>query len=112
MLIILKVDISIPVSFDIIAILIYLGIFVTGIGYAGYFKAIEKGGAILGSLAFFFVKPILTPFVTLVINGVMPDLRVFGAVICIVEASYFASLKTNKVEMDILNKKQRISVLT
>lgn len=92
MLIILKVDISIPVSFDIIAILIYLGIFVTGIGYACYFKAIEKGGAIMGSLAF-FVKPILTPFVTLVINGVMPDLRVFGAVICIVGASYFATFK-------------------
>lgn len=73
-----------------VAILCYLGFLVTGVGYACYFKAIEKGGAIMASLAF-FVKPILTPFVTFFINGIVPDLKVFVAVACIVVACYFAT---------------------
>ncbi len=72
--------------------LCYLGFLVTGIGYACYFKAIEKGGAIMASLAF-FIKPILTPFVTFFINGISPDINVFVAVACIVIASYFATYK-------------------
>ena len=62
-----------------ISILLYLGFFVTGVGYWSYFRAIEKGGAIMGSLAF-FIKPILTPFVALAINGVVPKWNVFVAV--------------------------------
>ena len=73
-----------------ITTLCYLGFLVTGVGYACYFKAIEKGGAIMASLAF-FIKPILTPFVTFFINGIVPDLKVFVAVTCIVVASYFAT---------------------
>ena len=59
-----------------------------------YFKAIEKGGPIMASLAF-FIKPILTPFVTLVVNGIVPDFKVLGAVVCVVAASYFATYKKN-----------------
>lgn len=72
-----------------IGILLYLGIFITGIGYVSYFKAIEKGGAIMASFAF-FIKPILTPFVTFFVNGIVPDVKVFLAVAFIVAASYFA----------------------
>lgn len=72
-----------------IGILLYLGIFITGIGYVSYFKAIEKGGAIMASFAF-FIKPILTPFVTFFVNGIVPDAKVFLAVAFIVAASYFA----------------------
>lgn len=78
-----------------IGILVYLGLFVTGIGYALYFKAIEKGGAILGALAF-FIKPILTPFVTYFINDIKPNITTFVAIICIVIASYFAIYKKNR----------------
>lgn len=93
-LITLGIDISfIPVP-NTLAILLYLGFLVTGAGYACYFKAIEKGGPIMASLAF-FIKPILTPFVTLVINGIMPDLKVFIAVAFVVLASYFATYKKN-----------------
>ena len=52
----------------------------------------EKGGAIMASLAF-FIKPILTPLVTLIINGVIPDFKVFASVLLIVAASYFATYK-------------------
>lgn len=91
-LLIMGVEIVAPFSIGSIGILCYLGFFVTGIGYACYFKAIEKGGAIMASLAF-FIKPILTPFVTLIINGIMPDFKVLIAVVCIVVASYFAAYK-------------------
>ncbi len=87
-------DITFTFSPSTLGILIYLGIFVTGIGYGCYFKAIEKGGAIMASLAF-FIKPILTPFVTLIVNGIVPDLKVLGAVVCVVAASYFTTYKKN-----------------
>ncbi len=75
-----------------LGILLYLGFLVTGVGYASYFLGMEKGGPIMASLAF-FIKPILTPFVTWIINGIVPDIKVFVAVLCIVAASYFAVYK-------------------
>lgn len=78
-----------------LSILAYLGLFVTGVGYAAYFLAIEKGGSIMGSLAF-FIKPILTPFVTFFINGIVPDFKVILAVLFIVAASVFAVYKKQR----------------
>lgn len=49
----------------------------------------------MASLAF-FAKPILTPFVTFLINGIVPDTKIFIAVICIVIASFFATYKKKK----------------
>ncbi len=97
-LLVMGVDILPSISVENISILCYLGFLVTGVGYACYFKAIEKGGAIMASLAF-FIKPILTPFVTLLINGIVPDLKEIGAVACVVIASYFAAYK-NKQDKD------------
>jgi len=89
-LLVMGVDVLPSFTVENISILCYLGLLVTGVGYACYFMAIEKGGAIMASLAF-FIKPILTPFVTLLINGIVPDLKVFGAVACIVITSFTAS---------------------
>lgn len=75
-----------------ISLLVYLGIVVTGIGYWAYNMAIEKGGAMIASLAF-FIKPILTPFATFLINGIVPDAKVFAALVLIVCGSYFATYK-------------------
>ena len=91
-LIALRIDITFTPVPNTLVILLYLGFLVTGVGYACYFKAIEKGGPIMASLAF-FIKPILTPFVTLIINGIMPDLKVFIAVAFVALASYFATYK-------------------
>lgn len=85
----LRVDVTFVYAPGTLAILVYLGILVTGVGYGCYFKAIEKGGPIMASLAF-FIKPILTPFVTLVINGIVPDLKV------LVAASWLATYKKDK----------------
>jgi len=96
-LLVMGVDVLPSFTVENISILCYLGLLVTGVGYACYFMAIEKGGAIMASLAF-FIKPILTPFVTLLINGIVPDLKVFGAVACIVIASYFATYSKASVK--------------
>lgn len=90
------VDITPVFTANILLTIFYLGLFVTGIGYLCYFKAIEKGGAIMASLAF-FVKPILTPFVTFFINGIVPDFKVFVAIGLIVAASYFATYKKKQI---------------
>lgn len=83
------------ININVVLNLVYLGIFVTGLGYLFYFKAMEHGGALMASLAF-FIKPVLTPFVTLVVNGIVPSWNVYAAVVCIVAASYFATYRKAK----------------
>lgn len=83
------------VNTSVVLNLVYLGVFVTGLGYLFYFKAMEHGGAIMASFAF-FIKPILTPFVTLFVNGIVPSWNVYAAVLCIALASYFATYRKNK----------------
>ncbi len=80
-----------------ISVVLYLCIFITGIGYLAYFKAMEHGGTMMASLAF-FIKPILTPFVTWIINGIVPNIMVFVAVACIVIASCFTMYKKKEVK--------------
>lgn len=95
-LLVMKAEVFPPIGPKTLAILAYIGIFVTGIGYLCYFSAIEKGGAIMGAMAF-FIKPILTPFTVWVINGVKPNATALIAVVFIVAASWFAALKKEKV---------------
>ena len=59
-----------PTSGDLttnLLVLAYLGIVVTGIGYAAFFKAIEFGSATVASSAF-LIKPVLAPFAALLIS--------------------------------------------
>lgn len=83
------------INTNVVLNLIYLGIFVTGLGYLFYFKAMEHGGAMMASFAF-FIKPILTPFVTFIVNDIIPEWNVYVAVACIVVASYFATYYKKK----------------
>ncbi len=78
-----------------VTILLYLGVVVTGIGYWAYNMANEKGGAMAASLAF-FIKPILTPFATFLINGIVPGIKVFVALALIVAGSYYATYQKTK----------------
>jgi len=48
--------------------LLYISIFVTGVGYWAYFTAIKKGGPQKAALVF-FIKPVLTPFAAYLILG-------------------------------------------
>jgi len=49
-------------------LILYLGVAVTGLGYLSYFQALELSGAFMASLVF-FIKPILAPFMSLLILG-------------------------------------------
>lgn len=95
MLLVMRIDVLPTFTPSVLTTLGYLGVLVTGVGYLCYFKSMEKGGTIMASLAF-FIKPVLTPFVTWVINGVVPDFRVFLSVAFIVAASYFAAFFKKK----------------
>lgn len=80
------------IDFQVIWVIIYLAIVVTGIGYIAFFKAMEKGSAMAASLVF-FIKPILTPFVTWIVNGIVPDWKVFLALGLILVGSFFGLKK-------------------
>ena len=79
-LLVCKISI-IPTTGDLLlncGVLAYLGIVVTGIGYAAFFKAIEYGSATVASSAF-LIKPILSPFAALFVafmfTGVLETIR-------------------------------------
>ena len=79
-LLVCKISI-IPTTGDLLlncGVLAYLGIVVTGIGYATFFKAIEYGSATVASSAF-LIKPILSPFAALFVafmfTGVLETIR-------------------------------------
>ncbi len=95
-LLIMRVDLLPAVSVKTVSVLCYLGVLVTGIGYWSFFEAVRKGGSLMGSLAF-FIKPILTPFVTFFVNGIVPDLRILAAIGCVTVASYFAAYRKTGV---------------
>lgn len=92
LLLITGVDILPAFSGQNLGVLCYLGIVVTGLGYWAYFKAMELGGAMTASFAF-FIKPILTPFATFLINGIVPGLKVFAALLFIVSGSFVNTYK-------------------
>lgn len=77
-----------------IILFLYVAIFVTGVGYAAYFAAMKAGGAQLAAISF-MIKPILTPFATFFINGIIPGMKVIIALILVVVGLFMASKKKN-----------------
>ncbi|MEE1043376.1 MAG: DMT family transporter [Clostridia bacterium] len=69
---------------------LYISVIVTGLGYWAYFGAMKNGGAQTAALAF-LIKPILTPFATFFINGIVPDSNIIVAVILVVIGAAMAS---------------------
>lgn len=85
-----KVDIVGGISSGNIAELLYIGIAVSGIAYWTYSLAIKIGGAQTAALVF-FIKPILTPFATYFINGIVPGGNLLFSVIFVVAGAVLAS---------------------
>ena len=88
-LLIFKVNMFTGVSTAIIGEIVIVSLVVTGIGYWAFFEAIKTGGPQIAAMAF-LIKPILAPFATFFINGIVPNtniifsliLVVIGAVLC------------------------------
>lgn len=98
-LLLIKVDFAGGLNTGNIIHLLYLGIAVTGIGYWSYFRAMEKSSAMSASLVF-FIKPILTPFAAFFINGIVPGVQVFAALILVLGGSYLTTLKPQKSKLN------------
>ena len=49
-------------------VVVYVSVFVTGIGYLAYFKAIEYSDATTGSITF-LIKPAIAPFIAMILLG-------------------------------------------
>lgn len=64
-------------------VLLYLGVFVTGIGYACYLTAMRRTSAIETS-AVFFIKPALAPLLAWAILGERPTVGMAAGVVAIV----------------------------
>lgn len=71
--------------------LAYVGIFVTGCGFAFYFLAIETAGAPKAALVF-FCKPVLAPLLSLAILGEPITLRMVIGIVLIVVGSFVTFL--------------------
>ena len=72
--------------------LLYLGIAVTGIGYWSYFRALDITSAGEASMVF-FIKPILTPFVALIITGTPLTVSTFIALALVLAGSLLVAIK-------------------
>ncbi len=78
-----------------ILIILYLGVAITGVGYWSFFRAMEKSSATAASTVF-FIKPILTPFATFFINGIVPAPKVFIALVLVVAGSVLTALPSKQ----------------
>ena len=87
-----KVNLTAGISSSNILLVLYVAIFVTGVGYAAYFAAMKAGGAQLAAISF-MIKPILTPFATFFINGIVPSPSIIVALILVVSGLFLASKK-------------------
>ncbi|MEA4922214.1 MAG: DMT family transporter [Eubacteriaceae bacterium] len=79
---------------DNIWLVLYIGIFVTGMGYWSYFQAIKKSDAGTGSIAF-FIKPAIAPVIAVVILHENLMWNTIAGIILILIGS-FINLRENK----------------
>ena len=82
------------INFSNMFYILYLGIFVTGLGYLFYFLAIKETSAITASIAF-LIKPALAPILSLIILGEVINWNTLLGIMCILIAAYFM-LYSNK----------------
>ncbi len=83
-----------------IPLILYVGIFVTGMGYWSYFKAIELSDASTGSFAF-FLKPAIAPVIAVIVLHEVILWNTIVGILLILLASYMNIMfqrKTNEIK--------------
>lgn len=66
------------ISKDTILLLIYIAVFVTGVGFAAYFTSIQMLGVSMTTLVF-FIKPVISPIIAFFVLGeVISGSNIFG----------------------------------
>ena len=71
--------------------LLYVGIFVTGLGYAFYFLAMETSGAATAALVF-YIKPVLAPLFALALLKEPISLQMAAGIVLILAGSFVSFL--------------------
>lgn len=90
------------ISFSTIPNLIYIGVFVTGLGYTFYFMALEETSASTASLVF-YIKPALAPILALIIlkESITTNMIIgIGLIIAGSCITFAFNSKRNNVEME------------
>ena len=83
------------VNYNNIMVLLYLGIFVTGIGYLLYFLAMDQTSVVTASLIF-FAKPAVAPVLALIIlNEVIPINTIVGIGFILISSFVMLKSKSN-----------------
>ena len=82
------------ISVNDVLVLLFIGVIVTGLGYWAYFKALAQS-ATIASLAF-LIKPALSPFVAVLLNGVPITFSIIIGLILVLVGSYVVSHTDNK----------------
>ncbi|GGL64431.1 DMT family transporter [Sporolactobacillus putidus] len=83
------------ISWSTLPSLIYLGVFVTGLGFSFYFLAMEETSAATASLVF-FIKPALAPVLALFILGEAITANVLSGILLILAGSCIAFFSDNR----------------
>ncbi|RYL94239.1 DMT family transporter [Sporolactobacillus sp. THM7-4] len=83
------------ISLGTMPILIYLGVFVTGLGFSFYFLAMEETSASTASMVF-FIKPALAPVLALIILGEAITANVLSGIILILAGSCITFISDNR----------------
>lgn len=89
LLLIFNVPIIQGISSKNILVLLYMGIFITGLGYIFYLYAIEKTSAAISSFVF-FIKPALAPILSVILIGEKIALNVILGILFIILGTVFA----------------------
>ncbi len=89
-LLIMRAPIAPAFELSRLPVLLFLGIGVTGIGYWSYFKAMDLASAMSASLVY-FIKPVLTPLAAFLINGIVPGVNVYFALVLVLAGSWLAT---------------------
>ena len=90
------------IDYSNIGVVIYVSIFVTGIGYLFYFLAMEKSNATLASLVF-FVKPGIAPIIAVIVLSETIAINTIFGILLIFIGSYLMMNKISLKEMQAKN---------
>lgn len=95
-------------NMDNILSVIYVYVFVTGLGYASYFKSMEETSANTASLVFFF-KPVLSPILAFIFIKEFIPMNMIVGILFIVVGSIFTIICNMSFEKKLLANDEEIN---
>jgi len=94
------------ISWQTLPLIIYISVFVTGLGYTSYFLAMENTSAVTASVVF-FIKPALAPILALILIHESIGFNTLGGIIFILLGSsltFIANSRNAKHQTQSLKK--------